>query len=606
MNFGRIIYMSFLLLALAASAGFYFIRSTPPTALEQVPVLSVAAPMAMEWLDIPPRKTISGQYLAGHFAQSRYDWQEANNHLSFILEHDPDDEELIKRSMILAIGTGDLELAATRATRLLDFEGDNSLALMTLAVKALAEDHDGLALQYLEQMHAGDITDYVRPLLQGWAQAADDTPDLSGLDSSLIHNFHGALITLYQNDKDKALGYLKAFLSAPTLNGMELERAADVLALAGDSEEALAIYRQLIAKSYSPDVTEELEGKITLLENNPEDLAPFHSFLKIETPKQGAALAMYDMAQLLFQEQSENSARLFAHMALALNPDMVQTRFLLANMAAHVDRLPEAIAYLQAIPADHPDYLKAQQAAADFLSETGQTAQAEALLYKLFDEYDDVDSLIRIGDLHRRAEDFSEALKIYNRAARQIGDPIPEQYWYLLYARGMAYERSKSWDKAEKDLKAALGYRPNHPYLLNYLGYGWADQGLNLEESLKLIKRAVELRPTDGYIIDSLGWVYYMMDRFEEAIPYLEQAVSLMPADATMNDHLGDAYWQAGRRLEARFQWERALNNIDDDPGTAEGSDVPDLAANLKLKLRYGLNIPEEIRNALGETAHDK
>ena len=187
------------------------------------------------------------------------------------------------------------------------------------------------------------------------------------------------------------------------------------------------------------------------------------------------------------------------------------------------------------------------------------------LLNKLYREQYDIDSMIHIGDIYRHDEEYKEALKSYNIAAKAIGDEIPREYWQLLYSRGMCYERTGQWDLAEKDLLAALAYRPDHPYILNYIGYAWADQGLNLDKSLEMIRRAATLRPADGYIIDSLGWVLFRMGKYEEALPNLEKAVELMPYDATLNDHLGDAYWHNGRKLEARFQWERAINNSKDE-----------------------------------------
>ena len=95
--------------------------------------------------------------------------------------------------------------------------------------------------------------------------------------------------------------------------------------------------------------------------------------------------------------------------------------------------------------------------------------------------------------------------------------------------------------------------------MLNYLGYSWIDKGQNLEAALKMIQRAVELRPNDGYIVDSLGWAYYRLGDFGNATQILEHAIELLPEDPTVNDHLGDAYWRSGRLAEARFQWRRAL-----------------------------------------------
>jgi Flp pilus assembly protein TadD len=109
-----------------------------------------------------------------------------------------------------------------------------------------------------------------------------------------------------------------------------------------------------------------------------------------------------------------------------------------------------------------------------------------------------------------------------------------------------------------KDFQKALELNPDQPQVLNYLGYSWVDQGVNLEAGMEMIKKAVELRPKDGYIVDSLGWAYYRLGRFDEAVKHLERAIELRPEDPTINDHLGDAYWKVGRELEARFQWSHA------------------------------------------------
>ena len=130
-------------------------------------------------------------------------------------------------------------------------------------------------------------------------------------------------------------------------------------------------------------------------------------------------------------------------------------------------------------------------------------------------------------------------------------------------------------------------WQPNHPYILNYLGYSWADQGIKLDRALEMIAKAVALEPNDGYITDSLGWVYFRMGLYDKALPYLEQAVELLPYDSIINDHLGDLYWQLGRKSEARFQWERALNAAEED----EEKEA------LSEKLKNGLDTPATIQN---------
>ena len=125
--------------------------------------------------------------------------------------------------------------------------------------------------------------------------------------------------------------------------------------------------------------------------------------------------------------------------------------------------------------------------------------------------------------------------------------------------RGIAHERTRRWPQAEADLLKALELEPDQPFVLNYLGYSWVDQGLNLDRAKEMLHRAVDLRPEDGYIVDSLGWAYYRLGENDKAVTYLERAVELQPGDPVLNDHLGDVYWRVGRTREARFQWQRAL-----------------------------------------------
>jgi Flp pilus assembly protein TadD len=130
--------------------------------------------------------------------------------------------------------------------------------------------------------------------------------------------------------------------------------------------------------------------------------------------------------------------------------------------------------------------------------------------------------------------------------------------WTLVDFRGICFERSKQWPKAEADFKKALELYPDQPQVLNYLGYSWVDQGVNLDEAFKMLRRAVDLRPNDGYIVDSLGWAHYKLGHYQEATEALEKAIDLKPADPVVNDHLGDAYWRVNRRTEAHFQWNHA------------------------------------------------
>ena len=174
---------------------------------------------------------------------------------------------------------------------------------------------------------------------------------------------------------------------------------------------------------------------------------------------------------------------------------------------------------------------------------------------------------------------FAEAADVFTRTLRAIGDKPQTEDWQVFYNRGIAYERTDRWPEAEADFKKALELRPDQPLVLNYLGYSWIDKGMNLKEGMALIEKAVSLAPTDGYIVDSLGWAHYKLGEYGAAVEELERAVSLMPADPTSNDHLGDAYWQVGRRVEARFQWNHAKASKPE----------PDDLAKIEAKIEHGL-----------------
>lgn len=202
-------------------------------------------------------------------------------------------------------------------------------------------------------------------------------------------------------------------------------------------------------------------------------------------------------------------------------------------------------------------------------------------------------ALDALGNILRSRKLYAEAIEVYDRAIEMIKKP-ERRHWVYFYARGTSYERMKNWPPAERDLKKALELYPDQPLTLNYLGYSWIDQGVNLDQGMTLIERAVALKPDDGYIVDSLGWAHYKRGNYKEAVRYLERAVELRPDDPVLNDHLGDALWRVGREREARFQWEQSLTL----------NPEPEDEAKTRQKLREGLlALEKETRAAVNESA---
>ncbi|MEM6741720.1 MAG: hypothetical protein AAF646_16545, partial [Pseudomonadota bacterium] len=134
----------------------------------------------------------------------------------------------------------------------------------------------------------------------------------------------------------------------------------------------------------------------------------------------------------------------------------------------------------------------------------------------------------------------------------------------------------------------ALELNPGQPSVLNYLGYSFVEMRTNLEEAMQMIREAVAARPDSGHIVDSLGWGLYRLGEYEEAVVHMERAAELLPVDPIINDHLGDVYWAVGRKVEAQFQWHRALS-FDPEPEDAE---------RIRRKLEVGLDLVLEEEGA--------
>jgi Flp pilus assembly protein TadD/LysM repeat protein len=271
-----------------------------------------------------------------------------------------------------------------------------------------------------------------------------------------------------------------------------------------------------------------------------------------------------------------------------LRPSSDQVLVQLAAVAEQQQDGARAIKLYESVPSASPLYRVSQLQLGLNLADLDRRDEAISLLTRLVDQNPtDMRGYLALGGVYASKEDFANAAKVYDRAVGQIEsktfampkDPRAASNWNIYYQRGIAYERLKEWPKAEPNFRKALELFPNQPQVLNYLGYSWIDMNINLQEGMDMIRTAVELRPSDGYIVDSLGWAHYRLGEYEEAVRELERAVSLKPDDPVLNDHLGDAYWRVGRKLEATFQWSHARDMKPE----------PQVLAEVEKKLKEGL-----------------
>ena len=523
----------------------------------------------------------AGNYLAALVAGADRDTTAAAVYSREALRADPRNPDLVERAFAAALADGDVASSFSLADRLIARDPSNSLARLALAARAIAEGQFVAARAQLGAGEAGKAHDVTTTLLIAWSYAGafDLRHAMEALDRvrepslAVFRDYHAGLIANLLGNAPEAQRRLKAAYDADK-NTLRLADAyARFLARHNDVEGAKKVYAdfgRLIP--HHPLIASAMAD---LAAGKP--LAPV-----IRNARDGAAEALYGLGGAGTRQGDELAALIYLRLALFLRPDHDLAAVTVANLFEDLKRNDEAIRAYQLVPPASPMRESAEIQAGLELETIGRADDALKRLREIVAANPkDVEAWSALGSLQRSAKKFEDAAASYDKAIELVGTP-DRSNWTLFYFRGICFERAKQWPKAEADFKKALELYPDQPLVLNYLGYSWVDQGVNLDEAFKMLRRAVDLRPSDGYIVDSLGWAHYKLGHYAEAAEELEKAIDLKPADPVVNDHLGDAYWRVNRRIEARFQWNHAR---DMQP---EPEDLP----NILKKIEFGL--PDE------------
>lgn len=517
-----------------------------------------------------------GPYLAGRFAQSEADTRAAADRLLEALRRDPEQTEIVARAFVASVLDGRPE-----ALRLARRMPDNQVAsLLLVGAEAQAGRWDATEHRIRALPRQGPSA-LLGPLLLAWAQQGKGQTDQAiatlrplaeGGRLRGIHALHLALVADLGGRGAEAERYARmALAETPDPSLRLLQLAGGILARSGREAEALQLMEGLSRGL----------GDLALAAGTEAERRALIAGRGVASPVEGMAEAHLALAAAL-RGQGGESGLLLARLALRLRPNFAPVLLLVAEHYGE-ERQPEAaIAALEQMPAGDPLARVGALRRAALLDRMDRVAEAEAAYRRIGAEQPAAPQpFARLGDMLRSRSRFAEAAVAYDEAVTRLGTPQASE-WPLLYARGIAHERAGNWPRAEADFQRALELSPEQPYVLNYLAYTWVEMGRNLSEARRMLERAVELRPNDGNIVDSLGWALFKLGDIPGAVRWLERAVELEPRNSVINDHLGDAYWVAGRRREAEFQWRRALAL---EPEAAE---IPKIEA----KLRGGLAAP--------------
>ncbi|MEZ5818554.1 MAG: tetratricopeptide repeat protein [Hyphomicrobiaceae bacterium] len=543
----------------------------------------------------PEASSLLGSYLAGRIARGQHDTAAASEYYRAALVRDPENMPLAEQSLLMEATEGRFDEAVELARRLIKQHADHRMARLVLGLNAAKEKRYNDAIRQFGATGNGVMEQLTLALARGWMKVAEG--DVAGgiAEADAIHQaewarfyvrYHKALMYDVAGDKTQARQAYERIFRSDTKSFRVALAYAHHAAATGDTKLALSILDEHAKKTggaYHP-VAKGLAEQLKAGERV--------GFL-VKSANEGLAEIFYGLGEALASEGGINVGAVYLQMALYLEPKSPFALAALANVYETTknyeaaikayERIPDGSALQQAI-----DIRKAQN-----LNLLDRVDEAKALLEKLAErDPKDPKAFDALGNMMRGRKRYEEAIRYYSKVIDLIDKP-EAKHWTYFYARGTSYERVKKWPLAEADLQKAMKLSPNQSLVLNYLGYSWVDQGIHLKQGLKLIERAVQLKPDDGYIVDSLGWAHFQLGNYKQAVKYLERAVELRPEDPTLNDHLGDAYWRVGRQREAVFQWRQALTL------KPESED----AVKIEAKVARGLPAPSQVRGPKGKKA---
>ncbi|MFZ0350784.1 MAG: tetratricopeptide repeat protein [Pseudolabrys sp.] len=518
----------------------------------------------------------SGSYLAARHAGQQRDAAAAAAYYRAALKRDPSNGELLDRAFLSSLVDGDVDEAVKFAERVAQADKSDRVARLVLGVNSLKRKQYVSARRDLAQSIRGPITDLTATLLSAWGNLGVN--DSKGAIAAIDHLAGPEWYAIF---KDLHAGLIYDVAGNQKEAGKRLERAYK---LDSTALRVVQAYGSWVSRNRSPKEAQTVfETFEKALPRHPlvveamdklkagEKLPPL-----VANVQAGAAEALYGLGASLGRRGGEDLGLVYLQLSLFLSPNHPLALLSLADLYEALKKPELAIKIYDRVPTNSPLHRNAAIQMAANLDSLDRADEAQKHLEALIKQNpDDLETVMALGNVLRGHKKFAECANVYSKGASAIQKP-EKSNWVVFYFRGICYERSKQWAKAEADLTKALELFPDQPHVLNYLGYSWIDQGIKLDEGMEMIKKAVQQRPDDGYIVDSLGWAYYRVGNYEEATKQLERAIELKPEDPTINDHLGDAYWRVGRVLEARFQWAHARDLKPD------AEDLPKIEEKLK------------------------
>ena len=489
--------------------------------------------------------TLSGSYLSWVHAKKQGDPNRTGKFLSLLSEK-INDKELLINAFSSSLLLNNWNISKKLAEKILLFDKNNFFANIVLSTYFFNEKQYNKSIEYIKNINSTDIDNSFLNIITSWIYLQNNNRDL--------------LYKYFQNENCKPIICLHGGLIYNQLGKKQIaKRKFDKILDQTDSSLRIT---EILYSFYSNNKfisqIDNLKKKIGTKDEQQKFLSK-KMFNEISTPRHGLAEIYFNISAWFYERSLFRYSVYFANIGLTINPDFQALKLLAANSYERLELLEYSLKQIDGVSHESIYFSPSIFLKTSILNEMGDKKKLINFLKNLLDDFQYDEKIeILLADTLRSEGFYEDSLTLYNKIIDQQTS-VNNQKYYLFYSRGIALERLKKWKKAERDFMKALKLRPNDPFILNYIGYSWLERKVNIKKALDFITIAAEQEPQDAYIIDSLGWAYYLIGNFKKSIDILELAVTLSPNDATLNDHLGDAYWRDGRTREAVSQWKRIL-----------------------------------------------
>ena len=253
--------------------------------------------------------------------------------------------------------------------------------------------------------------------------------------------------------------------------------------------------------------------------------------------------------------QNYNFLLFYTSLSILVNEENYEAILIKGQLLQMINDYFFAEATYLKIPESNNYFIDAQRNIAFNYSQENGFSDVEAKIISIVKKNnDDYEIKKLLADFYRIEKKYNIAIEIYS----ELIDKKPNDLWYTYYLRGICYEQSDNWGKAELDFLQSLKIKKNSPNVLNYLAYGWIERDIKIDESFVMLTDAYNANPESHYILDSLAWAYFKKKDYIKAAELMEKVIDMVPGEAISLDHLGDIYFAMNRKREAIYFWRQA------------------------------------------------